>query len=142
MALRIPLPIVFLWAVVLAGCGTPTDPAARLVVDGRAHPCVDEPGQDPETYLQCPEAIRLAGLRLGLRPGEASALEFHRGEGCEPLGEQPRTDCGAVVAWFASKPPIMVRILPFRSGGFATQDLESPPQALIDRGPAGTSPPP
>lgn len=134
--------IILLFGVVLAGCGTPGYPEARLVVDGQASPCVDEPDRDPDVFLQCPYAIRLLALRLGLEPGDASALELHRGLGCAEPDEPVPTNCGAVVAWFESEAPIMVRILPHRAGGFATQNPETPPQAILDHGPAETSPPP
>lgn len=139
MAPRANLPIVLLLAVALAGCGTPTNPEARMVVDGRAGPCVDEPAASAEEALQCPQAIRLAVLRLGLSPGEASALEFYREEDCLSLGMTVPVDCGSVVAWFSSAPPLMVPIRPHRTGGFVAQSPTAPPQELIDRGPAATA---
>jgi hypothetical protein len=139
---RNPAPSILLWVVALAACGTPTNPEAHFVVDGRASPCVDEPAASSEQFLQCPQAIRLAVLRLGLSPGEASALEFYREEeGCVPLGKQLPEDCGFVVAWFSSAPPLMVPIRPHRTGGFVAQSPATPPQELIDRGPAATAPP-
>jgi hypothetical protein len=141
VAIRARVPIVLLSAVVLAGCGTPTTPEVRIV-DGRATPCVDEPAASAEEFLQCPQAIRLAVLRLGLTPGEASALEFYREEDCLSLGMTVPIDCGFVVAWFSSASPLQVPIRPHRTGGFVAQSPTAPPQELIDRGPVATAPPP
>ena len=138
--LRIQIALVVVWAVVLAGCGTPAGAEPRMVVDGRALPCVDDPGASAEQALQCPQAIRLAVLRLGLEPGEATALEFYREEDCVSLGMAVGVDCGFVIAWFSSAPALMVPIRPHRTGGFVAQSPTAPPQELIDRGPAPTAP--
>jgi hypothetical protein len=141
MALRTRRPIGLLLALALAACGTPTNSETSMVVDGLAVPCVDDPAQSSESFLECPTAIRMASLRMGLAPGEASSLEFYPEEDCLSLGMTVPVDCGFVVAWFSSGPPLMVPIRPHRTGGFVAQNPAAPPQELIDRGPAPTAPP-
>jgi hypothetical protein len=141
VALRSPLTLVvvsaLLWAAMLAACAGQANAEGRMIVDGRATPCVDEPAPT-EDFLQCPQAIRLAVLRLGLSPGAATALEFYR-EPCGTTAEQPTECAGYVVAWFAADPPQLVRIIPHRTGGFSAHPGTAT-QELIDRGPIPVAP--
>ena len=126
-----------LGALLLAGCGT-RDPYFAVIIgeDGIARPCVDDTAPVTATFLPCPLAVDLAVSQISLAPGNALAVEFHRGELCpEDQSCRRMTDRGAVMVWFGGVPPVFVRVTPDFVGGFVAQPPELPPQWLVDRGP-------
>ena len=128
---------VFAGVLVLAGCGA-RDAYDAVIIgeDGIARLCVDDTAPATATFLPCPFAVDLAVNEIGLEPGIALAVEFHRGELCaENEGCRRLTDRGAVMVWFAGVPPLFVRVTPNFVGGFVAQPPELPPEWLVDRGP-------
>jgi hypothetical protein len=135
--LRALAPAFVAAAALLAGCGALGGYVAEadVIVDGApAGPCVVEPVPGLDPFLQCPLAVELAAAKLGLFPGPARAVEFHRGALCPPNARcRPLTDRGSVIFWFGGgTAPLLVRVTPDGAGGYVAEEPEAPPRWLLD----------